>query len=53
MNTTANSSNRAAIFENAIRNVNILERIISICNNGIQEYKNSRQQKAARGELNE
>lgn len=53
MNTTANSPNRAAIFENAIRNVNILERIISICNNGIQEYKNSRQQKAARGELNE
>ncbi|MCU5265845.1 integrase [Bacillus cereus] len=53
MDKTANSPNRAATFENAIRNVNILERIISICKNGIQKHKISIHQKAKKGGDNE
>ncbi|PEF66698.1 integrase [Bacillus cereus] len=30
---------RVATFENAIRNINILERILEVCENGIEKYK--------------
>lgn len=39
MNENANKPQRAAHFENAIRNVNILERILKICENGIEKHK--------------
>lgn len=49
---TSDQPSRAAIFENAIRNLNCLERIIEICNNGVDKYKMTMQKKAALGELN-
>ncbi|MEH7547750.1 integrase [Neobacillus vireti] len=39
MEKSANMPQRAATFENAIRNVNCLERIIKICENGVEKYK--------------
>lgn len=35
---TANDPQRAAHLENAMRNVSYLERIIDICNNGLEQY---------------
>ncbi|MBZ4222598.1 integrase [Bacillus wiedmannii] len=39
METCSEDPKRIATFENAIRNVNILDRIIEICENGIEKYK--------------
>ncbi|MCR6791548.1 Phage integrase family protein [Bacillus paranthracis] len=50
MESTAGNTKRAAIFENAIRNVNCLERIISICENGIEKYKKQLEKKVNEGE---
>lgn len=38
MNRNSDNPKRAAHFENAVRNVSYLERIIEICNKGIAEY---------------
>lgn len=51
MNSTANDSKRAAHFENAIRNVNILERIILICRNGIENHKKAIKDKVKEGDM--
>lgn len=45
MNENADKPNRAAHFENAIRNVNILERILKICENGIEKHKSELENK--------
>lgn len=50
MESTAGNTRRAAVFENAIRNVNCLERIISICENGIEKYKTELEKKINEGE---
>ncbi|MCY9005719.1 integrase [Peribacillus frigoritolerans] len=41
---------RAATFENAMRNVNCLERIVEICENGIERYKKELEQKVMSSE---
>ncbi|MFP3123801.1 integrase [Ectobacillus funiculus] len=51
MNSTANQPKRAATFENAVRNVNCLERIIRICEKGIEKYKKEIEMKVLAGEL--
>ncbi|MED3561909.1 integrase, partial [Bacillus xiapuensis] len=50
MESTAGIPKRAAVFENAIRNVNCLERIISICEAGIEKYKNELEKRINEGE---
>ncbi|OXS72078.1 hypothetical protein [Priestia filamentosa] len=52
MNTTAGHPKRAATFENATRNVNCLERIIRICENGIDKYKAELEEKVKSGVMN-
>ncbi|SFL55691.1 tyrosine-type recombinase/integrase [Salibacterium qingdaonense] len=42
---TAEDSRRAAHFENAIRNVSYVERILSICENGMEYFKEENVQK--------
>jgi integrase len=42
---TSNDPKRAAHFENAVRNVSYLERIINICENGIEKFKEEKLQK--------
>lgn len=44
-NESNKNPNRAATYENAIRNINCLERIIKICENGIEKYKQDIQQR--------
>jgi hypothetical protein len=44
-NGSVGQAKRIATFENAIRNVNILERIVQICENGIEAYKKELEQK--------
>lgn len=39
---TANDPRRAAHFENAVRNLSYLERILTICENGIEEFKSTK-----------
>ncbi len=39
INRTSGDSRRAAHFENAVRNLSYLERIISICENGVAHFK--------------
>jgi hypothetical protein len=43
--STAGQPKRAATYENSIRNVNCLERIVKICENGIEKYKKEIEQK--------
>ncbi|WP_078410716.1 hypothetical protein [Priestia abyssalis] len=45
MKSTAGQPKRAATYENSIRNVNCLERIVKICENGIEKYKKEIEQK--------
>lgn len=49
MNNTAGQPKRAATFENATRNVNCLERIIQICENGIERHTEEIRQKVNTG----
>lgn len=51
MESEATKLNRAAHFENAIRNVNCLERILKIIENGIEKYKREIEQKIGIGEM--
>ncbi|ALS23184.1 tyrosine-type recombinase/integrase [Paenibacillus naphthalenovorans] len=53
MKETADNPKRAASFENAIRNVSLLERIIEICENGIEQYKEKIIEKIKKGEMDE
>lgn len=48
---TAGQLNRAATFENAMRNVNCLERIVKICESGIGKYKKELETKVMSGEM--
>ncbi len=51
MRDSARQPKRAATYENAIRNVNCLERIVQICENGIEKYKKEIEKKVVSGEL--
>ncbi|MEK4535712.1 hypothetical protein NST21_10250 [Peribacillus sp. FSL K6-1552] len=42
---TSKDPNRAAHFENAVRNASYLERIINICEKGIEKFKEEKLQK--------
>ncbi|MCU7667759.1 integrase [Bacillus thuringiensis] len=42
---------RSATYENSIRNVNCLERIVQICENGIEKHKENMKQKIETGVL--
>jgi len=48
---SAGDPKRSATYENSIRNVNCLERIVQICENGIEKYKENIKQKIETGVL--
>lgn len=51
MEREGDKPNRAAHFENAVRNVNCLERIVEICKNGISKHLKDMEEKVNLGEI--